>query len=118
MTNHKYFPFQINSYGHIETADDDAHIRQMMEQILFTIPGERVNRPHFGCGVQMMVFGSTQPELLAVKQSMIETELQQYLGHLVRLEAVQITQKESRVSVLIRYTVLNHNQSHEAVFTR
>lgn len=115
---HKSFPFKINQYGHIQDADDDKHLRDMMEQILFTIPGERVNRPTFGCGVQLLVFGSIQPEMLSVKQSMIQTELQQYLGHLMQLQTVNITAQESRLNILIRYLPFAGNQAREAVFTR
>lgn len=115
---HKRFPFQLNSYGHIKDADRDTHLRDMMEQILFTIPGERINRPDFGCGVQMMVFDSTQAELLAVKQVQIQTELLKYLGDMIRLENVEITHNESQVSVLIRYASLIDHEVKEVYFQR
>jgi len=114
----KSFPFQINHYGHISEADADKHLRDMMEQILFTIQGERVNRPEFGCGVQMLVFGSIQPEMLTVKQSLIQMELQKYLGHLMQLREVKISTEESKLTILIRYTSFADNQLYEAVFTR
>ena len=115
---HINFPFQINHYGHIQEADADKHLRDMMEQILFTIPGERVNRPDFGCGVQMLVFGSIMPEMLSVKQSMIQAEIQKYLGHLLQLKEVKITTEDSQLNILIRYAPFTDNQTKEAVFTR
>ena len=115
---HKSFPFQINHYGHINEADDEKHLRDMMEQILFTIQGERVNRPDFGCGVQLLVFSAIQPEMLTVKQSLIQMELQKYLGHLMQLREVKISTQDSQLNILIRYTSFADNQLHEAVFTR
>ncbi|WP_299009787.1 GPW/gp25 family protein [uncultured Shewanella sp.] len=115
---HKSFPFQINQYGHIQEADDDKHLRDMMEQILFTIPGERVNRPEFGCGVQLLVFGSIQAEMLSVKQSMIQIELQKYLGHLMQLQVVNITAHETQLDIFIRYLPFVGDQAKEVVFTR
>lgn len=94
------------------------HIREMMEQILFTVPGERVNRPEFGCGVQMMVFGSTQPEVLSVKQAGIQSELQKYLGHLIQLQEVNISTEESRVNILIRYISYVDEKYYEAEFSK
>ena len=38
-------------------------MRDMIEQVLFTAPGERVNRPDFGCGLLQMVFGPNSSEL-------------------------------------------------------
>jgi phage baseplate assembly protein W len=116
---HKRFPFQINRYGHVQESDDNDHLREMMEQILFTIPGERVNRPDFGCGIQMLVFGTTQSELIALKQSSVHAELQKYLGHLTRFDEVRITVSEdSRVDILIRYTPHTYQQQQEVTFTR
>jgi Bacteriophage baseplate protein W len=115
---HKSFPFRINNYGHIHESGNDAHIREMMEQILFTVPGERVNRPEFGCGVQMMVFGSTQPEVMSVKQTGIHSELQKYLGHLIQLQEVKISAEESRINILIRYISYADECYYEAEFSR
>jgi uncharacterized protein len=114
----KSFPFNYNIYGHVEDAGIDKHIRDMMEQILFTIPGERVNRPDFGCGVQNMVFGSTLPEVMSVKQTGIQSQLQRYLGHLIKLQEVKVTTEESRVDILIRYIVYADQSEHTKVFTR
>lgn len=115
---YKSFPYKYNNYGHIADASNDTHIRDMMEQILFTIPGERVNRPDFGCGVQTMVFGTTIPEVLTVKQSGIQSQLQQYLGHLISLKEVKITTEESRVNILIRYVVFADQKEFTQVFSR
>jgi phage baseplate assembly protein W len=118
MPMHKSFPFNFNRYGHIEDADASKHIRDMMEQILFTVPGERVNRPDFGCGVQRMVFGTTRPEMMSVKQAEIQSELHRYLGHLISLQEVRVTTQESRIEILIRYMLYENQNHYEALFTQ
>ena len=56
------FPFHIGDLGAPATSPRTLAVRQQLEQLLFTIPGERVNRPTFGCGVQRLVFGGCSPE--------------------------------------------------------
>ena len=115
---YKSFPYRYNTYGHIQESGYNDHVREMMEQILFTIPGERVNRPDFGCGVQTMVFGTTRPEIMTVKQTGIQGQLQKYLGHLINLKEVKITTEESRVDILIRYVVFADQKENTQVFSR
>jgi uncharacterized protein len=50
------YPYGFDSSGHTAQTDLPGHIFQMVEQILLTSPGERVNRPNFGCGVNQLVF--------------------------------------------------------------
>ena len=45
------YPFHVDGRGRSAPADANEHIRQMIEQVLFTAPGERVNRPEFGTGL-------------------------------------------------------------------
>ena len=52
------FPYHFDSHGRTAAIDYDAHIRDLIEQVLFTAPGERVNRPDFGSGLLRLVFGS------------------------------------------------------------
>ena len=59
------FPFHFDSRGRTAGTGDDDHIRDMIEQLLFTNPGERVNRPDFGSGLQSLIFGPNSPEVAA-----------------------------------------------------
>lgn len=38
------YPFAVNRRGRIATTSKDDHIRELIYQVLFTRPGERVNR--------------------------------------------------------------------------
>ena len=86
------FPFQIDGRGRTAAATDDDHIRDMIEQLLFTNPGERVNRPGFGSGLLQMVFQPNSTELAAALQFTLQGSLQQWLGDLIQLQAVQVDQ--------------------------
>jgi phage baseplate assembly protein W len=112
------FPFHFDSRGRSATTDDDDHIRDMIEQLLFTNPGERVNRPDFGSGLQQLIFGPNSPELGAALQFTLQATLQRWLGDLIELQALEVTSEDSTLSILIKYVVRRNNQRQVAQFTR
>ena len=69
------------------TGPDD-HLRDLIEQVLFTSPGERVMRPDFGSGLLGLVFEPGGTELAATTQHLVQGALQRELGHLISVEAV------------------------------
>ena len=112
------FPFHFDSRGRTASTDDDDHIRDMIEQLLFTNPGERVNRPDFGSGMQQLLFGPNSPELAAALKFTLQATLQRWLGDLIELQALEVTSVDSTLSTLIRYKVRRTNQQQVAQFTR
>lgn len=112
------FPFHINGRGRTATADDDDHIRDMIEQVLFTSPGERLNRPSFGSGLMKLVFEPNSDILAAAVQANVQAALQQSLADRIVVEAVQITNQESILQVEVQYTVRRTQQRQMAQFTR
>ena len=74
------FPFAFDSRGRTGDATEEEHIRQLIEQLLFTSPGERVNRPTFGSGLLQLLFAPNSPELGAATQMLVQSALQQWLG--------------------------------------
>jgi len=100
------FPYHLDPQGHTALAATvDEHVRQMLEQLLFTRPGERVNRPDFGCGLLDMVFGPNTPELAAALRVTISTAVQQWLGDIVELQAVSVEANDERLFVRLAYTL-------------
>src|SRR5258708_23064729 len=83
------FPFRIDGRGRTAATDDEDHIRDMIEQLLFTNPGERVNRPDFGSGLLQMVFEPNSTELAAALPFTLQPSLQQVLGDRIQLQALQ-----------------------------
>jgi Bacteriophage baseplate protein W len=99
------FPFQFDNRGRTAVTDDDDHIRDMIEQFLFTNPGERVNRPDFGSGVLQMVFAPNSAELAAALQFTIQAGLQRWLGDLIEVQALEVSGEEATLRVLLQYVV-------------
>jgi uncharacterized protein len=96
------FPYQLNPTG--RTGDDRGrHLRDLIEQVLFTTPSERVNRPDFGAGLLEMIFAADSEELLAASRFMIQGALQQWLGDLIEVEAVVVERDDATVSITVRY---------------
>lgn len=105
------FPYGFDGTGRTAQATGlAAHIGDMIEQILFTSPGERVNRPTFGSGTAQLVFEPNSDVLAAVQQQAIQAGLQQWLSDLVRVQAVTVTADEAVLAVTVAYTVIASQQ--------
>jgi phage baseplate assembly protein W len=112
------FPFQIDRSGRTATTDDNDHIRDMIEQLLFTNPGERVNRPDFGSGLLQVVFQPNSTALAAALQFTLKGALQQTLGDLVQLQDLQVDSSDSTLTLTIQYLVRGGQQIQTAQFSR
>ena len=112
------FPFHLDGRGRTATTDDDEHIRDMIEQVLFTNAGERVNRPDFGSGLLQMVFAPNSPELASALQFTTQAALQRHLGDLIDLQALEVTAREATLGVTVRYVVRRTQQSRTRTFVR
>ena len=112
------FPFQFDSRGRTALTGDDDHIRDMIEQFLFTNAGERVNRPDFGSGLLQMVFEPNSPELASALQFTIQAGLQRWLGDLIEVRALEVTSEDATLRVLVQYVVRRTNEQQTAQFTR
>ena len=79
------FPFHFDGRGRTAEAATDEHVRDLIEQVLFTSPGERVNRPTFGSGLMQLVFAPNSDELATATQFLVQAALQQWLGDLIEV---------------------------------
>src|SRR6476620_10284546 len=112
------FPFHFDSRGRTASTTDDDHIRDMIEQLLFTNAGERVNRPDFGSGLLQLVFAPNSPELAATLQFTTQSAIQQWLGDIIELQALEVAAEEATLRVAIRYTIRATGESRSDTFTR
>lgn len=112
------FPFRIDGRGRTAATDDADHIRDMIEQLLFTNPGERVNRPDFGSGLLQMVFQPNSVELAAALQFTLQAALQQTLGDRIQLLGVDVTNNDSTLLVTVQYAIRGEQQVQTAQFSR
>lgn len=99
------FPFHFDSRGRTATTSRDDHVRDMIEQLLFTNPGERVNRPDFGSGLLQLVFAPNNSELAAALQFTMQAALQRWLGDVIQIEALEVDSADATLRVAVQYTV-------------
>lgn len=112
------FPWTFDERGRTRAADDDAHIRDMIELVLFTAPGERVNRPDFGSGLLQMVFEPADATLAAALQLTVHGALQQWLGDLIAVSNVAVDSADGTLRVAVDYTVRRTGTPAQALFAR
>jgi uncharacterized protein len=91
--------------GRTATTGDADHIRDMIEQLLFTNPGERVNRPTFGSSLLGRVFEPNSPEQAAVLQATMQAVVLQELGDLIELQTLDVTSEEETLRVIVNYVI-------------
>jgi len=112
------YPFHFDGRGRTAATTDDDHIRDMLEQLIFTSPGERVNRPDFGSGIMQLIFAPNSPELAATLQFTLQAAIQRWLGDVLELQALEVTSVDSLLTINVQYVVRRTNQPQNASFTR
>jgi len=112
------FPYSVDAKGRTAEADDDTHLRDLIEQLIFTTPGERVNRPNFGSGLLQALFAPNSDELAATLNFLVQGALQQWLSDVIVVEGVDVQSQDSTVSVTVRYMAKRDNARRISQFTR
>ena len=112
------FPFHFDARGRTATTGGDDHIRDMIEELLFTNPGERVNRPDFGSGLLQLVFAPNSPELAATLQFTVKAALSRWLGDVIDVQSLEITAQDSTLQVNLAYLVKRTGTVQSATFVQ
>src|SRR5215218_669812 len=114
------YPYKIdNKSGRTADIDDEErHIYQLIEQVLFTTMGERVNRPTFGTGINQLVFAPNSDQLATATQFLVQSSLQQWLGNLIRVELVSVESIESSLTISIQYSIIKNQERQVQTFTK
>lgn len=112
------FPFQFDNRGRSAETGDDEHVRDLIEQLLFTSPGERVNRPDFGSGLLQLVFAPNSPELAAALQFTVQAALQRWLGDVIDVGSLQVSSDDATLRVELSYTVRASGAARSDSFER
>jgi phage baseplate assembly protein W len=112
------FPYHVDGRGRTAGASADDHLRDLIEQVLFTAPGERVMRPEFGSGLLGLLFEPAGPELVATTQRLVQGALQHELGQLIAVDSVGVSQDEGVFTVRVSYIVLRTQEPASASFSR
>lgn len=112
------WPYRIDTSNRTAEADDERHVRDLIDQVLFTSPTERVMRPSFGSGVMQLVFAPNSAELAATTQYLVEGALQQWLGDVIDVEEVRVDAVDAKLTVTVRYIVRLTREARVETFTR
>jgi len=112
------FPLHFDSRGVTAGTDYADHVRDMIEQLLFTDPGERVNRPDFGCGLRQLVFAPNSPELAATVQFTAQAALLQWLGDVIDITSLEVASDDATLTVNLTYALKATGQVQSTTFTQ
>jgi phage baseplate assembly protein W len=112
------FPYRVDERGRTGSTSEDEHVRDLVEQVLFTAPGERVNRPTFGSGLLQLVFAPNSDALAAATQLTVQAALQEWLGDLIEVQNVTVESVDSSLTTTVVYVIRRTQQQQAATFTR
>jgi phage baseplate assembly protein W len=102
-----HYPLAIDEgLGRLAVEEDYAeHVEQMMIQVLMTNPGERVNRPDFGCGLRQMVFAPNSDATASLTQVAVYQALEKWLGGVIDVSQVEVKAIHEVLEVRIAYVL-------------
>lgn len=112
------YPFHFDPRGRVAEPGNDDHVRDMIEQLLFTSPGERVNRPDFGSGLLQMVFAPNSEELGTALQFTLQAALQRWLDDVIDVGKLQVSSDDASLRVELSYTVRATGDTRNESFVR
>lgn len=115
---HIDFPYHLDGRGRTATTGDADYVRDLIEGVLFTTPGERVNRPDFGSGLLQLVFEPNSVVLAGVIETTAQAALQQHLGDLVVIEGVDVVNEDATLGVTVRYVLRQTQERQVAQFSQ
>lgn len=118
MSLHIDFPLHFDGRGRTALTDEADHIRDMIEQLLFTNPGERVNRPDFGSGLLQLIFAPNSPELAATVQFTLQAAIQTWLGDVIELRDLTVAAVDSSLTIEARYAIRRTGEEQRATLSR
>jgi phage baseplate assembly protein W len=101
---HDYaFPFRIDlASRQAQRAVYEAHVAQMVRQVLLTTPGERADLPEFGCGLRALIFAGNSAVVAATTQMLVQQALERWLSEHLIVRAVAVTSSEHEGEILVR----------------
>jgi hypothetical protein len=110
------FPFHLDGRGRSASTNADDHVHDLVWQVLFTSPGERPNRPDFGCGLKQLIFMPNSDALAATTEVLVKAALQRWLEREIRVEDVAVEAVDSRLEVTVVYERLDTGERRTEQF--
>jgi phage baseplate assembly protein W len=110
------FPFHFDALGNTASTDDADHIRDMIEQLLLTRPGERVNRPTFGSGLLHALFTPNSPQLAAALEQVTKSAVQDQLLDVIDVQTLTFTAEDSTLRMELKYSLKRTGEPRNETF--
>jgi hypothetical protein len=117
MASHLDHPFHFDGRGRTATTGDDDHVRDLIYQVLFTRPGERVNRPDFGCGLDQLLFAPASEALVTSTQFLVQGALERWLSDVVKVHRLRVAAEDASLVVEVDYTRLDTGRRQRELFS-
>ena len=112
------YPFRFDPRGRSRLTGAGDHVRDLIEQVLFTAPGERVNRPEFGTPIKDLVFEGISDTLVSTTEQMVHGALIRWLDSLISVESVSVEADGSTFTVTVVYALRGDDDRRTDVFQR
>ena len=109
------FPFRVDTRGSLAVCAGPDALDQAIVTVISTAPGERVMRPHFGCGIWDLVFDPVTPNTLGLMCQAVRDAVSRWEPR-VTLEEVTATPDPAlsnvvRISVTYRVRTTNDRRN-------
>jgi hypothetical protein len=115
-TDYFDFPYHFDGRGRTADTDEDDHIRDLIHEVLFTVPGERVNRPDFGCGIGQLVFMPNSDVLAGATQFLVQGSLTRWLDSVIAVQRVELIAQDSTLSVSVVFSKRSTGEERDEIF--
>jgi phage baseplate assembly protein W len=114
------YPFRIDpASGQAAQTPYDAHVEQMIRQVLLTAPGERADLPEFGCGIRQLIFAPHSDALNATTQILVQQALNRWLGSQIQVQKVTVAPSDqgdqSQLLIEIDYILIETRTNQQTV---
>ena len=112
------FPVAVNLTGGVSTSSYEDNVRESIFVILGTAPGERLNRPKFGCRIHDLMFAPNNHVTAALAEHFCEEALLKFEPRVgeVKVEARPSKDEPNRLNIRIIYTVRDSNEKRNLVY--
>jgi phage baseplate assembly protein W len=119
-SDHLAFPLRITADG-AATVGRAQHVRQLVEQVLFTTPPERVFRPEFGAGAKALVFEPNASVLSEIVRKRLTASLTEALrgevdARTLRVEVAPDPDHGERLMVAVAYQLAAIGRREQLTF--
>jgi hypothetical protein len=112
------FPLRLGPGKRLAVVDLEEHVRDLIEQVLFTAPGERVNRPTFGVGIYAYVFEADSPFLANQLRIALDQNVYEHLGRNVRVVGLDVRAEGEQLRVDIQFELVGTVTGRQAMTVR